>query len=194
MEFASGTVGAGSAGTPRSREGSGPVATGGPMIGGGGGGGTTIGFISSFRDPVVGTSWRNRGRERQSRHRGRTLPAEIHDHAIRVVQREDAVRLDPLHVHDDARRVLRMPAEPDLAHDVFVPGDGAIAQVGRRLRAAQIEEQPLRILERFLPEDQLAVDLDRDAHAIGQGRTRDSTERRGAGRNGFAPIVIDPAR
>ena len=39
---------------------------------------------------------------------------------IRTVEREHAVAVDALHVEDDARRVLRMPAEPDLAHDVVV--------------------------------------------------------------------------
>ena len=48
--------------------------------------------------------------------------------------------------------------------------------------AAEIEEHALRILELLLPEEELAIHLDADPHAVGQGRARDAADRHDARR------------
>jgi hypothetical protein len=58
--------------------------------------------------------------------RQRRRAREIHDDAIWVVQRENAVCLDPFHVQHDARRVLWTAAESNLF-------DRAIGKPDRRV-------------------------------------------------------------
>ena len=77
---------------------------------------------------------------------------EVDDQAVRVVEGEHAVGVDRLHVHHDPRRVLRMPAEPDLADDVVVELEDSVLQRRRRPRALQIEEHAPRVVEPLLAE------------------------------------------
>ena len=111
------------------------------------------------------------------RGRGRALSAEVNDHAIRIVEREDAVRLDILGVENDTRRVLRMTAEANLTNDIVGVGQRLVAQPWRHVRSAQIKEDSLRIVQLFLLEEQFPVHLEADADAIGKRRPGNTTKR-----------------
>ena len=70
-----------------------------------------------------------------------------------------------------------MAAQADLADDVVGESEGLVAQPGRQMRAAQIEEDALRVVELLLPEEQLAVHLDADADAVRERRARNRRAR-----------------
>ena len=121
-------------------------------------------------------------------------PLRVDDDAIRVVEREHAVTRHVLQVEHDARRVVRMPAEADVAHDVGVVAERRIDQGRDRPGALQIEKQPRRSFDSLLIERHFAIELDRDAHHFRQylalhganGRSRWRTARLALQRLGAA--------
>ena len=85
--------------------------------------------------------------------------------------------LDAVHVHDDARRVVRTAAETNHADNAVGEFQGGILQGVRRTRAPDVEEQTPWVVQPLLTEQRFTVHLDSDAHdAVGKGRTSDLTD------------------
>ena len=71
------------------------------------------------------------------------------DHeAVGIVEREDAVAGNPLEVQHDARGLIRLLSQSNVADHVIVviEREGRIAQRQKGNRATEVEEQPRRVL------------------------------------------------
>ena len=138
----------------------------------------------------------NRERLRFGRHRepgfGRrcdgALALEVHDDAIGVVERVDAVARVAFEVEHDARALVRLPPDPHLLHDVVREGDGRVLERLDGSGVLEIEEHARRTVDPLVVERHFLPELDHDAQDLGQHFARDagegSRQRRETGRRG----------
>jgi hypothetical protein len=94
----------------------------------------------------------------------------VNHQAIRVVERIDAVAADAACVEDDARGVVRAPAETDLADDVGIAVE-AQRLIGQRrggLCVGKIDEDARLVADALVVERHFRVEIDDDAHGVRQ--------------------------
>src|SRR5262249_43575971 len=94
----------------------------------------------------------------------------VDDEPVRVIEDIDAVRGHAYGIEDDPGRVIGMPSDSYLPHDVTVPVEPEclIEQRGRSTRGCEIEKDASRVGEALLVERHLGVQLESDPNDVRQ--------------------------
>ena len=145
---------------------------------------------------MIGSDWRNdrplqpaevaQARRLSRRDDGRADDARgstrrtlgVDHQAERAVEREDAVLRDFLEIEHDADGVVRMAANANLVDDVAAVGQHLVHQRRRQLDVPQVEEQPRWTGQPLFAIGHFLVELEGDAHGVGQHDSLNRGQRR----------------